>query len=142
MSAKEDPCCISSKSFASNRRIEFSMTWFLCTYYLVIGVVKEGQKARPLPIEMPPMIKIITKPCVFSVFLAFLQICTTVYEYNRLILILMTRWLGPLQIKFVPSNLSVFFAIQFKYNLGEIQGFLPKSCNLRPSCNHFVNLML
>ena len=26
------------------------------------------------------------------------------------------------------------------YNPGEIQGFCPKSCNLRPSSNHFVNL--
>ena len=65
-----------------------------------------GQKPA-LQIEMPPMIKIITtKPCVFSIsFSTFAY--ATVYEYNSLKLILTTRWPGPPQIKFLPSNLNV-----------------------------------
>ena len=80
------------------------------------------------------MIKIITtKPYGFSVsFSIFAH--TTVYEYNRLILILTTRWPEP------PSN--QILAIHFNcISREKIKIFVrPKSCNLRPSSNHFVNL--
>ena len=50
-----------------------------------------GQKPASLPVKMPPMIKITTKPYVFSVFISVFAYAT-VYEYSRLILILTTRW--------------------------------------------------
>ena len=77
-----------------------------------------GQKAAPSQLKCHQQLNNNKKPYVFSVsFSIFAH--TTVYEYNRLILILTTRWPGPLQTKFLPSYLNV--------NPGEIQGFCPKS---------------
>ena len=66
-----------------------------------------GKRPAPPRIEMPPMIKIITtKRYFFSVSFSIFAY-TAVYVYNRLQLILTTRWPGPPQINFLPSNLNV-----------------------------------
>ena len=66
---------------------------------------ESGGKRRP-PIEMPPMIKVITTMSYFVSVSFSIFAYTTVCEYNRLILTLTTRWPEPLEIK--------IFAIQFK----------------------------
>ena len=86
-------------------------------------------------IETPPMIKIITtKPNVSSVSVSFSIIpysCIRVQQTSINIDDQAARG---------PSNQVC--ANQFKYiTLREIQGFYPKSCNLVPSSNHFVNLV-
>ena len=62
----------------------------------------QGWEIGPLPpTEIPRLIKIIiTKPYIFSVLVFFAFSRTTVYVYNRLILILTSRWPGPPQINF------------------------------------------
>ena len=66
-----------------------------------------GGEARPLSIEMPPMVTIIpTMPYVSSVSFSIFAY-TTVCEYNRLILIMSTWWPEPPQINFLPSNFNV-----------------------------------
>ena len=80
----------------------------------------------PPPIEMTPMIKC-DKKSMFLSFFYHLSIqqytCTTVIN-NKLT----TRSSGP------PIQ---FGQPIYMYNLGEIMGFCPKSCNARPSSNLF-----
>ena len=35
----------------------------------------------------------------------------------------------------------IFCQLIYRWNLGEIKGFCPKSCYLRPTCNLFINVI-
>ena len=83
--------------------------------------------APPFPIKMTPMIKMRQKVYLFQVSVSF-----SIFAYNN------TRVRQKLTINWQPGGPSIqFWQPIYMYNLGEIKGFCPKTCNVMPLSIHF-----